>query len=57
MLDAHVDGVDWREVSWIVPHIGAEREPTGARRAFDSHLARAKWMTGSGYKQLLRRDW
>jgi hypothetical protein len=25
-----------------------------ARRAFDSHLARAKWMTEHGYRQLLR---
>ena len=38
-------------------HIDAEREPDRARRALDSHLARAKWMSGSGYKQLLRRDW
>jgi hypothetical protein len=38
-------------------HIDAEHEPDRARRAYDSHLARARWMSGSGYKQLLRRDW
>jgi hypothetical protein len=31
-------------VSRIVLHIDAEQEPDRARRAFDSHLARAKWM-------------
>ena len=57
MLVANADGADWREVSRIVLHIDAEREPDRARRAFDSHLARAKWMTEVGYRQLLRRDW
>src|SRR5205814_7507757 len=57
MLDAHADGADWREVSRIVLHIDAEREPDRARRAFDSHLARAKRMTSIGYRQLLRRGW
>ena len=42
MLDANADGADWREVSRIVLHIGAKR----ARRAFDSHLARARWDDG-----------
>jgi hypothetical protein len=40
MLDASADGADWREVSRIVLHIDAEREPDRARRAFDTHLAR-----------------
>jgi len=29
-------------------------EPDRARRAFDSHLAGAKWITSDGYRQLLR---
>ena len=41
MLDANADGTDWREVSRIVLHTDAEREPDRARRAYDSHLARA----------------
>jgi hypothetical protein len=56
MLDANADGADWREVSRIVLHIDAEREPDRARRAFDSHLARARWMSGVGYRHLLRYD-
>ena len=33
------------EVARIVLHIDPEREPDRARPAFESHLARAKWMT------------
>jgi hypothetical protein len=54
MLDADREGADWREVSRIVLHIDPEREPDRARRAFDSHLARAKWAAREGYRQLLR---
>jgi hypothetical protein len=54
MLDAEAEGADWREVSRIVLHIDPEREPDRARRAFESHLARARWMTQQGYRQLLR---
>jgi hypothetical protein len=54
VLDAHNEGADWREVSRIVLHIDPEREPERARRAFESHLARAKWMTEQGYRHLLR---
>jgi Uncharacterized conserved protein (DUF2285) len=54
LLDADAEGADWREVARIVLHIDADREPGRARHAFDSHLARAKWMTEHGYRHLLR---
>jgi len=54
MLDADAEGADWWEVSRIVLHIDPQREPDRARRAFESHLARARWMTREGYRQLLR---
>ncbi|WP_407174441.1 DUF2285 domain-containing protein [Bradyrhizobium sp. STM 3562] len=57
MLDADAEGADWREVSRIVLHIDPDREPERARRVFDSHLARAKWVSKVGYKELLRRGW
>ena len=56
LLDAKDEGADWREVSRIVLQIDAEHEPGRARRAYDSHLARAKWMSGSGYRHVLRKD-
>jgi hypothetical protein len=53
MLDAKVEGADWCEVARIVLHLDPDREPDRARKAFESHLSRAKWMSGHGYQQLL----
>jgi hypothetical protein len=53
LLDAESDGADWTEVARIVLHIDPAREPERARRAWESHLRRAKWMTESGYRHLL----
>jgi hypothetical protein len=54
LLDADVEGADWREVARIVLHLDPEHESDRARGAFDSHLLRAKWMTEHGYRLLLR---
>jgi Uncharacterized conserved protein (DUF2285) len=54
MLDADAEGADWRDVAQLVLHIDPELEHDRARRAFDTHLARAKWMTEHGYRHLLR---
>jgi hypothetical protein len=55
MLDA--DGADWREVARIMLHIDPDQDVPRARRAFDRHLARAKWMSREGYKHLLQYGW
>ncbi|MDE5458519.1 DUF2285 domain-containing protein [Bradyrhizobium sp. CSA112] len=54
LLDAETDGADWKEVARMVLYIDPDREPACARNAFDSHLARAKWMADHGYRDLLR---
>jgi hypothetical protein len=54
LLDAVADGADWREVVRIVLHIDPDLQPARAKTAFESHLARAKWMTLHGYRHLLR---
>jgi hypothetical protein len=54
MLDADAEGADWREVAQLVLHIDPELDHDRAKRAFDTHLARAKWMTERGYRHLLR---
>src|SRR6266852_6434882 len=54
LLDADAVGADWREVARIVLHIDPQDQSDRARRAFDSHLSRAKWMTEHGYRLLLR---
>ena len=56
LLDAHTEGADWREVSQIVLRIDPETEPARAKRSHESHLARARWMTHTGYRFLLRGD-
>jgi len=58
MLDADAEGADWREVARIVRNIDPESEAHRARRAFEIHLARAKWMVQTGYRHLLHAaDW
>jgi hypothetical protein len=54
LLDADAGGADWRDVARVVLHLDPEHESDRARRAFDSHLSRAKWMTQNGYRHLLR---
>jgi hypothetical protein len=54
LLDADAEGADWAEVARVVLHIDPSREPERAKRAWKSHLARAKWMTEHGYRDLLR---
>jgi hypothetical protein len=54
LLDADAEGADWREVGRIVLNLDAEKEPERTKQVWQSHLARAKWMTETGYRHLLR---
>jgi len=54
LLDADAEGADWSEVARIVLHLDPEHASDRARRAFESHLSHAKWMTEHGYRHLLR---
>jgi hypothetical protein len=53
MLDAHAEGADWREVAKIVLQRDHEADELGAVRCYQTHLARAQWMTEQGFRQLL----
>ena len=55
LLDAADDVAEWTEAVNILLGIDPALEPVRARQVHDSHLARARWMTQSGYRQLLRR--
>jgi hypothetical protein len=54
LLDADAGGLDWAEISRDILHIDPDREPNRARRAYDSHLKRSRWMTERGYRLLLQ---
>jgi hypothetical protein len=54
LLDAAVDGANWREVVSVLFEINPDDDPSRARHTYDTHLARARWMTEHGYRQLLR---
>jgi hypothetical protein len=50
LLDA---GAHWKDVARIVLRIDPRRDPRRARRAWETHLARARLMTMQGYQHLL----
>lgn len=52
LLFAEVKGVDWRKVARATLNVDPERQPERARRAWASHLARARWLATSGCEQL-----
>ncbi len=53
LFDADESGASLQEVSQILFGIDADKEPERARKIYDSHLARARWMTEHGYRKLL----
>ncbi|WP_158915882.1 DNA -binding domain-containing protein [Caulobacter sp. S45] len=53
LLDADAEGADWREVVRIVFGLDPGADPARARIVHTSHLARARWMTTTGYAYLL----
>lgn len=55
LLDAAAEGADWREAARIVLGLDPDHDPDQSRRIHDSHLARARWMTEAGYRDLLRQ--
>ncbi len=54
LLDAAAEKADWREVVEVLFGLDAEAEPERAQRIYTSHLDRAKWMTKSGFCELLQ---
>lgn len=55
LLDAADTNAPWDEATKIVLGLDPSVEPDRAKRVYDSHLARARWMMDHGYKDLLRR--
>ncbi len=55
LLDAETDGADWTEVARIVLHRDPVAEAERTRQCWQSHLARAQWMTRTGYRKILEQ--
>ena len=55
LLDAAAEGADWREIAQIIFAVDPAQHPDSARKLYDSHLARARWMTTHGYRHLLKK--
>jgi len=53
LLMAEEEGADWREVVEVLFGLNPAAEPARAKIVHDSHLARAHWMTRTGYRHLL----
>jgi hypothetical protein len=53
LLMAEEEGADWREVVEVLFGLNPVAEPDRAKTVHDSHLARAHWMTETGYRHLL----
>lgn len=56
LLDAEKARADWREVARLVLGIDPVGQEARARRAYETHLARARWLGAHGYRDLLKGD-
>jgi hypothetical protein len=54
LLETEADGGDWDEAALLVLRIDPVREPLRARRVWEGHLTRAKWLVEHGYGHLFR---
>lgn len=55
LLDADAAGATLEEVAPLILGIDAGREPERAERLHATHLIRARWLSASGYLQLLEK--
>jgi hypothetical protein len=55
LLDAADEGAPWEEVAKVVLGLDPSFDAERARCIHDSHLARARWMSEQGYRDVLQR--
>jgi hypothetical protein len=54
LLDSEAAGASWEEVARVLLEADPVAAREAARRRYDSHLRRARWMAERGYLALLR---
>ena len=55
ILDADAAAAPWEGVASLVLGLDPVADPSAAKRSYDAHLARAKWMTQVGYRMLVNK--
>jgi len=56
LLDADNEGACWEDVASIVLALDPQSDEAQAKRTWESHVARARWMARKGYRLLLSAD-
>ncbi|MFG1433341.1 DUF2285 domain-containing protein [Xanthobacter sp. V2C-8] len=56
LLDSVRDGADWREAVQILFGLDPANDPARCQHIHETHLARARWMTEQGYRELVRES-
>jgi len=55
LLDAESERAGWQEAARRILGCDPDAEAERAQRMYESHLARARWMSREGYRQLAAR--
>jgi hypothetical protein len=55
LIDAELDGADWREMARHILLLDPDADPERARRCVESHLERAKWVETTGLKKVIEQ--
>ena len=55
LIDAELDGADWREMARHILLLDPDKEPERARRCAESHLRRAKWVETTGLRKAIEQ--
>jgi hypothetical protein len=53
LLETEADGGDWDEAALLALRIDPVLEPVRARRVWENHITRARWLAAHGYGHLL----
>jgi hypothetical protein len=55
LLDAEASRADWKEVAQVVLGGDPQKDPQGCKQMYESHLARARWISAQGFAELVWR--
>lgn len=55
LLDAKAGSADWKDAARIVLHRDPFGDEARTRRCWESHLARAEWLSKGGYRKILEQ--